>query len=367
MRNYNMSESEKAFQLEAEANASRVSIADISAEVGYTSERIEGETEGSALSLEEGGTSAFYLQQLADTIDYSLNNEAARDAIEEGTFMTFHPADSEPVPLVQPTLASRSVVLKLHGVNSKPSKATVPYGSTVRSKPVDTLLHVSLALTRYDSETDGLVTENALKREAASLMEQLDAEVVVQAVKALRTHANVAKYMQIKNVDIKLNSSAIERVEALDDAIDQALIIGKQFGNKIDDFLIALNPQSYRDYDRLARRSGASNVSDLLGTEVHIIPSDPGATDDLQLIVIPKRFVCASFACDTQGNFLRTIVSRQGAKQASTLELSATLALQVAGFTKAQADGKDVDVSLPLITAFKAGTPTPSFAAPITE
>ncbi|MFV3352092.1 hypothetical protein [Aeromonas veronii] len=346
-------------------NALRVTVTDLNAEVPYRN-RIETDNE-SAIELTNTGASSVYLKCLGDNLNTMLNSGEWAAAISEESHFRVHRAGDEPTPIVVPTLANRTLTVNMkdpYTNNKIPVKLTVRQGETVRSKPVEDSLMISLCLERFDSEVDGVITANTMKSEIASIAEQLDTVVTEGIIKTLVEHENNAKYLSKQQVALKAGQSFAERLEAIEDAIDKAQIVGKQFGNDISDFTIGFNAQTMRDLQRAARRAGAADVSTYLGCDVYSFNGYSGADDDgaedIQMVVAPRRYCAVSFREQADGTIFDIIVSRQANKQSTTMELMGVADLLVAGFTKAKTeDGKDVDVTLPLVQVYTAGVPTP--------
>ncbi|MGC5437747.1 hypothetical protein L7Q15_17320, partial [Aeromonas veronii bv. sobria] len=284
-------------------------------------------------------------------------------AISEESHFRVHRAGDEPTPIVVPTMANRTLTVNMkdpYSNNKIPAKLTVRQGETVRSRPVQDSLMISLSLERFDSEVDGVITANTMRSEIASIAEQLDTVVTEGIIKTLVTHKNNAKYLSKQKIPFTVGQSFAQRLEVIEDAIDKAQIVGRQFGNDISDFTIGFNAQVMRDLQRAARRAGAADVSAYLGCDVYSFNGNPGAGDDIQMVVAPRRYCAVSFREQADGTIFDIIVSRQADKQSTTLELMGVADLLVAGFTKAMTeDGKDVDVTLPLVQVYTAGVPTP--------
>lgn len=336
--------------------ANRVTIIDRDNEARYRV-RVEGQNEGSNLYVTNSGASTDYLNMLAERLETALNGtEWKLNAGQEGIFR-FHREGDTPPSIMVPSLTSRSVTVNMKDPynNTMPSKLTIRQGETVVSKPADEALMISTALERFDTEVDGVITELTLNQEIMAIAEQLDEVTTMAILKALSNNPNSTKYMVKDKVAITASMTAAQRVEAIEDAIDKALVRGRQFGNHIRDFVIGLNAQSYRDVDRIARRSGAGSVSDFLGTAVYTYAGDPANADDLLIVVAPKRHIAVSFREASDGKVFDFIVSRQAATQSTTLEVVACADMLVAGFVKAQKeDGQTIEVNLPLIQAFTA-------------
>lgn len=342
-------------------NALRVTVTDLNAEVPYRN-RIETDNE-SAIELTNTGASSVYLKCLGDNLNTMLNSGEWAAAISEESHFRVHRAGDEPTPIVVPTMANRTLTVNMkdpYSTNTIPAKLTVRQGETVRSKPVEDSLMISLSLERFDSEVDGVITANTMKSEIASIAEQLDTVVTEGIIKTLVEHKNNAKYLSKQKVALTAGQSFSERLEAIEDAIDHAQIVGKQFGNDIGDFTIGFNAQTMRDLQRAARRAGAADVSAYLGCDVYSFNGNPSDGEDIQMVVAPRRYCAVSFREQADGTIFDIIVSRQANKQSTTMELMGVADLLVAGFTKAKTeDGKDVDVTLPLVQVYTAGIPTP--------
>ena len=344
------------------ANADRVTITDTTRQEAYRV-RVEGGNEQS-IELTNTGSSTSYMQLLADTLDNAVNSEECKMSIGEERWFRFHSEQDVPTPIMIPSLSSRTVNVKMkdpHTNNTMPTKLTIRQGSTIRSKPSEDAIMFSMAIERFDTESDGNITHLTLRQEAESIVEQIDREITTKVVTALTTNANKAKYLISKQVDLKAGQKLADRVEAIEDAIDVGLIEGRLMGDSIEDFVIGLNSQTYRDLDRMSRRSGSASVSDYLGTEVYIIPSPNLQTDDdIQILMAPKKAVAVSFRERSDGTVLDCIVSRQAEKQSTTMEIVGVADLLVAGSVSATGDdGADQEVNIPLIVAFTAGVPTP--------
>lgn len=342
---------------QAQEAASRVTIIDRDNEARYRV-RVEGQNEGSNLYVTNSGASTDYLNMLAERLETALNGTEWKLAAGEETIFRFHREGDTPAAIMVPSLTSRSVSVNMRDPytnNAMPSKLTIRQGETVVSKPADEALLISMALERFDTEVDGVITELTLNQEIMAIAEQLDEVTTMSILKALSANPNSEKYMVKDKVPITTTMTAAQRVEAIENAIDNALVRGRQFGNHIGDFIIGLNAQSYRDVDRIARRSGAGSVSDFLGTAVYTYAGDPSSAGDLLLVVAPKRHVAVSFREASDGKVFDFIVSRQAATQSTTFEMVACADMLVAGFVKAQKeDGQTIEVNLPLIQAFTA-------------
>ncbi|MCF5912150.1 hypothetical protein [Aeromonas veronii] len=364
MRNTTNPELSQDFNMSdlVKANADRVTITDTTRQEAYRV-RVEGENEQS-IELTNTGSSTSYMQLLADTLDNAINSEECKLSIGEERWFRFHSEQDVPTPIMIPSLSSRTVNVKMkdpHTNNVMPTKLTIRQGSTIRSKPCEDAIMFSMAIERFDTESDGNITHLTLRQEAESIVEQIDREITTKVATALTTNANKAKYLINKKVDLKAGQKLADRVEAIEDAIDVGLIEGRLMGDSIEDFVIGLNSQTYRDLDRMSRRSGSASVSDYLGTEVYIIPSDPSASDDIQILMAPKKAVAVSFRERHDGTVLDFIVSRQAEKQSTTMEIVGVADLLVAGSVAATGDGgADQEVNIPLIVAFTAETPTAS-------
>lgn len=353
--------SEQSLDSLVNENAARVTVTDLNAEIPYRT-RIETDNE-SAIELTNTGSSSVYMKAIADNLERMLNSGEWADAISEDSHFRVHEANSEPTPIVVPTLAKRSVVVNLkdpYSNNTMPTKLTIRQGETVRSKPVEEALMISMSLERFDTEVDGVITAHTLKAELASIVEQLDTYTTEQIINTLVSHKNNAKFLRKDKIALTAGMGWSARVEAIEDAIDKAQITGKQFGNDISDFIIGFNAQTMRDLQRAARRAGVPDVASYLGCDVYSFTGDASQDGDIQMVVAPRRYCAVSFRADHNGRVFDFIVSRQAATQSTTLEVMATADMLVAGFTKAQAaDGQDVDVALPLVQVFTADTPTP--------
>ncbi|MFQ2199586.1 hypothetical protein ACK33S_16765 [Aeromonas hydrophila] len=342
-------------------SALRVTVTDLNAEVPYRN-RIETDNE-SAIELTNTGASSVYLKCLGDNLNTMLNSGEWAAAISEESHFRVHRAGDEPTPIVVPTMANRTLTVNMkdpYTNNKIPAKLTVRQGETVRSKPVEDSLMISLCLERFDSEVDGVITANTMRSEIASIAEQLDTVVTEGIIKTLVEHKNNAQYLSRQKVALKAGQSFAERLEAIEDAIDHAQIVGKQFGNDISDFTIGFNARTMRDLQRAARRAGAADVAAYLGCDVYSFNGNSTDGEDIQMVVAPRRYCAVSFREQADGTIFDIIVSRQADKQSTTLELMGVADLLVAGFTKAKTeDGKDVDVTLPLVQVYTAGVDTP--------
>ncbi|WP_323973472.1 hypothetical protein [Aeromonas hydrophila] len=342
---------------QAQEAANRVTIIDRDNEARYRV-RVEGQNEGSNLYVTNSGASTDYLNMLAERLETALNGTDWKLAAGQEGIFRFHREGDTPPAIMVPSLTSRSVTVSMkdpYSNNNMPSKLTIRQGETVVSKPADEALMISMALERFDGEVDGVITELTLNQEIMAIAEQLDEVTTMSILKALSDNAGSAKYMVKDKVAITPSMTAAQRVEAIEDAIDKALVRGRQFGNHIGDFVIGLNAQSYRDVDRIARRSGTGAVSDFLGTAVYTYAGDPTNANDLLIVVAPKRHIAVSFREAADGKVFDFIVSRQPATQSTTLEMVACADMLVAGFVKAQKeDGAAIEVNLPLIQAFTA-------------
>ncbi|MGN5073669.1 hypothetical protein ACTG2C_01435 [Aeromonas veronii] len=364
MRNTTNPELSQDFNMSdlVEANANRVTITDHSREAPYRV-RVEGENER-AIELTNSGPSSEYMSLLADLLDNAVNSEECKMAIGEERWFRFHDEQDVPTPIMIPAMASRSVTVKLkdpYTNNSMPTKLGIRQGSTIRSKPSEDSIMFSMAIERYDSESDGNISYLSLRQEAESIVEQIDREITVKTVDALTKHSNRARYVIDKQVDLKAGQNLAARIEAIEDAIDVGLIEGRMFGESIEDFVVGVSPQVMRDLNRAARKAGSASVGDYLGTNVYIVPSnETEASNDIQILMAPKKAVAVSFRERSDGTVLDFIVSRQADKQSTTMEIVGVADLLVAGSVKANGEGIDQEINIPLIVAFTAGTPTAS-------
>lgn len=335
-----------------------ITIRDHSSEAVYR-ERIEGENE-MAITVSNTGASSEYLKRIAERLRNILNCVAFKeDVMGSESFWSFHRKGEVPPAIMVPTLASRSVSVNMkpdpYSNNKMPTKLTVRQGETVVSKPSENALLISMALDRFDTEVDGSLSEAHYHKEAGAICEQLDSHLTASIVKELVTHKNNAKYLSKGVLDLTKATTSRDRVELVEDAIDKVIKSGRMLGATIEDWVIGLEADLYRDFDRIARRSGCDGVEDFLGTTVtHFVGTDL-LTDKttVHLMMAPKRSIAASFRENAQGIAFDFIVSRDASKQSSTLEMVATADLLIAGFTKAKADtGEIIEVSLPLVSVF---------------
>ncbi|MCS3769649.1 hypothetical protein HNP12_003771 [Aeromonas hydrophila] len=344
-----------------EAAANRVTITDYSNQ-GLYSERLEGSNEGSALELTNAGASTHYLNMLADRLDGALNGTQWKTEIAmHSNIFRFHREGDTPPAIMVPSLVGRSVTVNMqdpYSSNTMPAKLTVRQGETIVSKPGEDALLVSMAIERFDSEVDGVITELTLAQEMLSIGEQLDEHVTVSILNSLLTHKNSNRFMSRHELGLTVGMTAPQRVEAIEDALDEAMNRGRQLGAKLEDFIVGLNAQCYRDVERIARRAGAASVADYLGTDVYSFAGQVQSDEaDVQLAVAPRRHVAISFREAVDGKVFDLIVSRQADKQSTTLELMATADMLVAGFTKASTvTGQSIEVNLPLVQVYTAGS-----------
>lgn len=354
---------ETALDSLVDENSLRVSIIDRDSAAEYRV-RLEGENE-SCIELTNTGASSTYLRTLAHNMDSMLNSGQWAKAISEDSHFRVHRAGDEPTPILVPTLSASSKVVKMkdpYTNNVIPAKLTVRQGETIRSKPVEEALMINMSIERFDSEVDGVITEHTMRAEMASIAEQLDNHVTTSIIDALVNHQGAANFVANQKIPLTADMGWNARIEAIEDAIDAALVKGKQFGNDISDFILGFNAQTMRDLQRASRRAGAASVADWLGCDVYTFnimdPDNALYHEAPQMVVAPRRYCAVSFREQADGTVFDFIVSRQAEKQSTTMEIMGTADLLVAGFTKARTeDGQDVDVALPLVQVFTIGDP----------
>lgn len=346
--------------------ADRVRITDHSAEAPYRN-RIEGENE--RLELTNTGASTEYLGMLAGNLEYMLNSAEAKEAMGEEYIFKFHREGDVPPAIMVPSLTSRSVTVKMkdpYTNNKMPTKLTLSQGETIVSKPCEDALLVSMALERFDSEVDGVITELHLKQEMQSIAEQLDIEVNRKLLKMLVQGPNKAKYSKINKVVVGNAPTSGQLADFVEDSIESALASMRQLGMGIEDFIIGMGDIEYRALQRVARKAGITGdrdergcaVSAYLGTSVYAYPVKYDEADLTKrlpnVVVAPRRHVAISFRERADGQVFDFIVSRNANKQSTTMEIVAVADVLAQGFTKMKKeDGKQIDVVLPLLTCYQ--------------
>lgn len=347
--------------------ADRVRVTDLSNQEAYRV-RVEGSNEGSNLELTNTGASTEYLNMLATGLDGSLNSAEYKEEMGEDYIFRFHREGDAPASIMIPALAARSVEVNMkdpYTNNTMPTKLTLSQGETIVSKPCQDALLISMAIERFDSEVDGVITELHLKQEAQSIAEQLDAHVTRSLLKMLMLGTNKAKHSKINKVVVGAGPSSGKLADFVEDSIEAALAANRQFGVGIEDYIIGLGDIEYRAMQRVARKAGITGdknergcaVSAYLGTSVYAYPVKYELGDDARLpnvVVAPRRHVAVSFRERADGTVFDFIVSRNANKQSTTMEIVAVADVLAQGFTKMKkSDNTNVDVNLPLLTGFR--------------
>lgn len=340
-----------------------ITIRDHSSEAVYR-ERVEGENE-MAITVSNTGASSDYLKRVAHRLDGHLNCVEFKECIMlDDDLWSFHRAGEAPAAIMVPALAERSSSINMkdpYNNNSMPAKLTIPQGQTIVSKPSENALQITMELDRFDTEVDGTVCEAHLQKEVQTIVTQLDYHVTASLVKELTNNPSNAKYLRKTTLDLTQGMTSAERVELLQDAIDDTVEKGRMFGAHVSDWVIGLDSKSFRDVERLAKRAGLLSVEDFLGTQVvQFIGANTVTTDKdgketppANMLMAPKRHILCSFRERADGMVFDCIATRKPATQSTNLKIVATADLLIAGFTQAKAStGEIVEVTVPLVSVF---------------
>ena len=144
---------------QAQEAANRVTIIDRDNEARYRV-RVTGQNEGSNLYVTNSGASTDYLNMLAERLETALNGTDWKLAAGQESIFRFHREGDTPPAIMVPSLTSRSVAVNMkdpYSNNTMPSKLSIRQGETVVSKPADEALMISMAISRFDTEVDGVI------------------------------------------------------------------------------------------------------------------------------------------------------------------------------------------------------------------
>ncbi|ELM3723921.1 hypothetical protein RYR28_002718 [Edwardsiella piscicida] len=304
-----------------------------------------------------------YLNIMAKRITDTLNCPEVKSQIGENRFYSYHPAGSVPSVIIVPSLADRAVTFKVRGNNGqfdKPAKTTHRAGTMIISEPVESGILFSWRHDKYDTETMGTVSELTLRQELETMLETIDQNMIASLVKYVEQTAPKASGIVKDYPAIKATS---ERPKDVAEAVEEAIYMVKtsqaSLGTRMKDWCVALSVQAFNAIEFIAKRSDAPTVEAYLGCPVAVY-----ASSGISGYMVPKRHVVASFAEDeTNGEVFKAIVTRDGNRQCSTLELSAVCHLVCAGFTSLEVPLSDgslakKDVALPLIGKFSVEVST---------
>lgn len=345
-------------------NESRVTIIDRENDYMPT-QRVESELGGSmVIGADEASHS--YVRLLADRVSNLVNSVPFKTSVGEANMFKFHRSGDAVPAIMVPSLATRSVKVNMNDPytnNKMPTKLTALQGSTIVSKPADDAVMFSLAVERFDGETDGTITELTLQQEVRSVVDQIDREVTKMLFKTITEgDATGTKYYTKKNIPLAVAQSYTVRAEAIEDAIYAGVEMAKQLGSGLDDFAIAMSTLCYNDMERAARRAGfkaedgMNNVSAYLGTEVFVY-DETVTGEERSFFIMPKRHVAVSFREREDGTVFDCMVTRKGNTQSTVMEIVGVADLLINGFVKAKNDKTNqyTEVKLPLITKFVIG------------
>ncbi|HEH9401618.1 TPA: hypothetical protein SIA35_003699 [Aeromonas sobria] len=331
------------------------------------SERIKGANE--YIELTNAGQSTEYMQELADALDLGFNGPQFKTEIMgEEPIYRFHPAGTAPTPIIVPTLANRTVAIKMNDPytnNPKPAKLSIKQGETVVSKTCKDAMLFSMAISRHDFEVDGELTSLTLQQEVERIAEQMDDAIVNSILNLMLKDPDNAAYLSITS-----STATSLTGDVVEDMLEECVKKGSILGKSMEDFCFGLSSEAYQALARIARRSGFTSPTDYMGTKVFTFGpafTVPESTNLVHVVAAPKRHVAISWREQpATGEVFDFIVSRNGATQSTTLEIRGIADLLIAGQTKAVVIDEEtgamsnIDVNLPLIQLVTVTTDSPS-------
>lgn len=305
-----------------------------------------------------------YLTSLGARLGNWLNSVDFKTQLGSQNVYHFHKRGENAKTIQVPTMANRSVKLKLGGVNAKPVEIVSKQGSLVVSKPAPEGVLISTALEVYDEEVSGVVTDLSLTQEMDTLVQTLDSVVTTEILKTVLESEHKANYIT-EEAPVAV---ADKRQKTLADGLEEALFIAKtnsnSLGQEYSDFTIGLSNTAYNVMSHAAHRNGFKTVSEMFDTEV--FPYDHDSVLDnpnsVQGFLIPKRHTGVSLREGDNGVVFNTEVTRVPERQSAILEVTASAQLVIAGFTKLTVPtdgtaGERVEVAMPLVRKFSVAMP----------
>ncbi|WP_420299299.1 hypothetical protein [Edwardsiella tarda] len=323
---------------------------------------IDGNTSACAVEYNSGSDTVSsidsyqYLTIMADRITSVLNCPETKASIGDNRFYSYHPHGSVPTNIIVPTLADRTVTFKLKGQPNKPVVSTHRAGTMVISKPAESGIMFSWRHDKFDSECYGSVTELTLRQELETMLEAMDSAMISNLVKYLQQEQAEGSNIVVTYPAITADSSRLRDIaDAIDEQVAEIRAKMVSLGTRSEDWCIGLSVKAYAAMEFIAKRSDAHSVEAYLGCPVAIFNADQA--DAIEGYLVPRRHVVASFAEQSDGVVFNAIVTRDGNKQASTLELMASCHLVCAGFTSLEVPQEDgslatKDIAMPLIGKF---------------